>query len=133
MIWFGTIRKSNSEKFNTESVITMILEEAMCKLKWNFLMFSIKLIQKEIIKLKIVSLSYFVNFYFFFGQVAWWLELTQLNCGEVECPGFEPRPLHIICNIPTNWAKLTGMLVLNLNYMKLFYKDTEWALNANVI
>jgi len=49
---------------------------------------------------------YFISFY---GQVAWWLELTQLNCGEVECPGFEPWPLHIICNIPINRAKLTGI------------------------
>jgi len=31
----------------------------------------------------------------------------KINCGKVGCPGFEPQPLHIICNISTNWAKLT--------------------------
>jgi len=31
-----------------------------------------------------------------FGQVVWRLELTQFTCREVECPSFEPRPLHIM-------------------------------------
>jgi len=31
-----------------------------------------------------------------------------IKCGEVECSGFEPRPLHKICIVPTNWVKLTG-------------------------
>jgi len=50
---------------------------------------------------------------FFFFQVALWLELTQFkfNCREVECPELEPRPLHIICNIPINWVKLTRYFV----------------------
>jgi len=28
----------------------------------------------------------------------------------MKCLRFEPRPLHIICNIPTNWAKLTEII-----------------------
>jgi len=31
-----------------------------------------------------------------------------ITCGEVGCPGFEPRPLHKLCNVPINWVKLTG-------------------------
>jgi len=34
------------------------------------------------------------SFKFFFFFFSWW-------------PGFEPRTLHILCIVPTNWAKLT--------------------------
>ena len=33
------------------------------------------------------------------------------KCGEVGCPRFEPRPLHIICNIPINCAEFTGIFI----------------------
>ena len=52
--------------------------------------------------------NYTFIIYLFFCQVAWWIEFTQFNCGEVGCPEFEPQPLHIIYNIPSNWDKLTG-------------------------
>jgi len=31
-----------------------------------------------------------------------------IKCGEVRCSGFEPRPLHKICNVSTNRVKLIG-------------------------
>jgi len=48
-------------------------------------------------------------FFFFFLSSSLVARAPHLKCGEVGCPRFEPRPLHIIYNIPTNWAKFTGI------------------------
>jgi len=70
-------------------LLTLLLRKKHC---WNQVYF---LFDDNIVGIKSLCC-------FFFGQIVQWIEFTQFNCGEAEYPGFEPRPLHIICNIPTN-------------------------------
>ena len=38
----------------------------------------------------------------FFWSSSLVVRAHTIKCGEMGCLGFEPRPLHIICNIPIN-------------------------------
>jgi len=47
----------------------------------------------------------------------------KFKYGEVECSKFESRPLHRLCNVPTNCAKLTGtklFILLNMVILEVW-------------
>jgi len=89
--------------FLSNSVVTKILPFKMNKLK------------KIDSNIDIYILQYFHQLNYSYGDCIFFLSSSLVARAHIiklwrsEVSGFEPWSLHIICNIPTNWAKLTGI------------------------
>jgi len=59
---------------------------------------------------------------FFFWLSSLGVRAHTFKYGEVGCPEFEPQLLHIICNIPTNWIKLTRIVTIAIYHKHLWMK-----------
>lgn len=68
----------------------------------------------------------FLTQLFLFGSNSSMVRTHIFKCEDVVCSMFEPRSLHIICNIPINWAKRTGILNTVINYWNVKYDFTHF-------